>query len=235
MPFQSTVGRAVLALAASILGSAAAQRPAAVPARPATVTFSGEIRPILQSHCTICHSPGGPSPMALVTYEEVLRWAPKIKEQALTRRMPIWHAARGYGAFLNDPTLSPVDLAAIVAWVDGGRLSGELSPSVAARPQSTAAGAIPVDAVAALVTVRGGWATGWDFVPGDPLISSAAFTSKDSSVIGTWTAGDRAVRLPRDSAVRVTSPVTVEIWRRRPATNEPAIAARPSVLRFRWQ
>ena len=172
--------------------------------------------------------------MPLVTYEEVLRWAPKIKEQALTRRMPIWHAARGYGAFLNDPTLSPVDLAAIVAWVDGGRVAGEPSPSVAARPQSTAAGAIPVDAVAALVTVRGGWATGWDFVPGDPLISSATFTSNDDLVIGTWTAGDRGVRLPRDSAVRVTSPVTVEISRRRPMADEPAMTPRPSVLRFQW-
>jgi hypothetical protein len=38
----------------------------------------------------------------------------------LTRRMPKWSAARGYGDFANDPSLSPFEIALIAAWVDGG-------------------------------------------------------------------------------------------------------------------
>jgi hypothetical protein len=34
--------------------------------------------------------------------------------------MPVWHVARGYGDFTNDPSLSPFEIALIVAWVDGG-------------------------------------------------------------------------------------------------------------------
>jgi len=172
--------------------------------------------------------------MPLVTYEQVLPWARQIKEQALTRRMPIWHAARGYGAFSNDPTLTPYELLAIAAWVDGGTLRGEAQHSVDAVPRPRAAGLIPAGALAALVSVRGGWATGWEFLPGDSLVTSATFRSADDGVIGTWTAGDRAVRLPAGSAVRVVSPVTVEIWRRHPAAYEAITRTAPSVLRFTW-
>ena len=62
--------------------------------------------------------------MALTTYEEVRPWARAIKEQTLTRRMPTWHAARGFGAFKNDPSLTPIEIAMIVSWVNGGLPEG---------------------------------------------------------------------------------------------------------------
>ena len=34
--------------------------------------------------------------------------------------MPKWAAARGYGDFANDPSLSPFEIALVTAWVDGG-------------------------------------------------------------------------------------------------------------------
>jgi hypothetical protein len=58
--------------------------------------------------------------MSLKTYEDVRPWARAIKEAALTRHMPNWRAARGFGDFSNDPSLSPFEIALIVAWVDGG-------------------------------------------------------------------------------------------------------------------
>jgi hypothetical protein len=82
------------------------------------------------------------------------------------------------------------------------------------------------------VRVRNGWATGWTFVPGDPLITSATFTAGDGSTIGAWTAGDRAARLPRGAAIRVVSPVHVEIRRREKTSYETAFTPRPSSLRF---
>ena len=233
MRIQSTVGGAAFALAAAIVASATGSASASQRSNGRIVTYSRDIRPILQSHCTICHAPRGPAPMPLVTYADALKWATRIKEQTLLGRMPVWHAARGYGAFANDPTLSPFERAAIVEWVDGERLPGEAQRPVAAPPQGLG-GTIPAGALAALVPVRGGWATGWEFYPGDPLITLATFTSDDGSVIGTWTAGDRAVRLPDGAAVRVVSPVTVEIWRRRPTAYETAVTPRRSALRFLW-
>ena len=76
--------------------------------------------------------------MSLVTYEDARPWAKAMREEVLARRMPKWHAARGYGEFANDPTLSPFDIALIVAWVDGGAVRGDPSkappPAVPAKP-----------------------------------------------------------------------------------------------------
>jgi hypothetical protein len=58
--------------------------------------------------------------MPLTTYAEARPWAKAIREEVLTRRMPKWHAARGYGQFANDPSLSAFEIALFVAWVDGG-------------------------------------------------------------------------------------------------------------------
>lgn len=58
--------------------------------------------------------------MSLATYEAAKPWARAIRAQVLSRQMPKWGAARGYGDFSNDPSLSPFEIQLIVAWVDGG-------------------------------------------------------------------------------------------------------------------
>ena len=58
--------------------------------------------------------------MSLAVYEDARPWAKAIKEEVLTRRMPKWHAARGYGDFSNDPSLSPFEIALIASWADAG-------------------------------------------------------------------------------------------------------------------
>jgi mono/diheme cytochrome c family protein len=92
-----------------------------------TVTWVGDIERLVQSRCIRCHAPDGKGPMSLVTYEDARPWARAMREEVLARRMPKWHAARGYGEFANDPTLSPFDIALIVAWVDGGAVRGDRS------------------------------------------------------------------------------------------------------------
>src|SRR5262249_29739907 len=72
-----------------------------------------------------------------------------------------------------------------------------------------------------------GWISGWTFVHGDPLITSATFTSADGSPIGTWVAGDRPVRLPAGSAIRIVAPVRVDVRRRRATDYERQSATRP--------
>lgn len=116
-----------------------------------TVTWFGDIARLVQSRCTRCHSPEGKGPMSLVTYEDARPWASAMREEVLARRMPKWHAARGYGEFANDPTLSPFDIALIVAWVDGGAVRGDRSKA----PPSTAPvkPAAPAPSKARTVTV----------------------------------------------------------------------------------
>jgi hypothetical protein len=84
------------------------------------VSWSRDIAPLVQARCVRCHRPDGRGPMPLLTYEDARPWARAIREEVLTRRMPKWHAARGYGDFANDPSLSPFEIALVVAWVDGG-------------------------------------------------------------------------------------------------------------------
>jgi hypothetical protein len=109
----------------------------------ARVTWAADISRVVQARCVRCHSPEGKGPMSLVTYEDARPWASAMREEVLARRMPKWHAARGYGQFANDPALSPFDIALIVAWVDGGALRGDTSKpaapvAVPALPPATA-------------------------------------------------------------------------------------------------
>lgn len=112
------------------------------------VTWTGEIARIVQARCVTCHAPDGRGPMSLVTYEDARPWARAIKEEVLTRRMPKWHAVRGYGDFSNDPSLSPFEIALIAAWADGGAPRGTDADSRAAPlpAQRSASVAIAVDA-----------------------------------------------------------------------------------------
>ena len=85
-----------------------------------TVTWDREISAIVKARCVTCHREGGRAPMSLATWAEARPWARAIRHEVMTRRMPIWHAARGYGDFANDPSLSPFEIALVSAWVDGG-------------------------------------------------------------------------------------------------------------------
>lgn len=84
------------------------------------VTWTRDIAPLVEARCVSCHKPDGRGPMSLATYEDARPWAKAIKEEVLARRMPKWHAARGFGDFANDPSLSSFEIAMIVAWADGG-------------------------------------------------------------------------------------------------------------------
>ena len=224
-------------------------RPAAHDPITTKVTFAREIRAILSARCATCHSSGGSAPMPLTTYGETRPWARAIKEQVLARRMPTWHAARGFGAFKNDPTLTPIEIAMLLSWIDGGLPFSQVNlravpvSSSGASAQNPVASAfrrkigipavtVPAGAAEAASPFAARWIAGWSFEPGDPLITSAAFSLADGTIVGNWVAGDDAVTLPRTSAMRISSPVRVQLQRRPRADYEQPFDARPSVLRL---
>ena len=63
--------------------------------------------------------------MSLATYEEARPWAKAIKEELLEKRMPPWHAMKGYGEFRNAPSLTQREIDMIVNWVEGGAPKGD--------------------------------------------------------------------------------------------------------------
>ena len=106
------------------------------------VTWNSDVARIVEARCVRCHAAGGRGPMPLTTYAEARPWARAIKEEVLTRRMPKWHAARGYGAFANDPSLSSFEIALIAAWADGGAPRGNdpaKRPAEATQPATQSA------------------------------------------------------------------------------------------------
>jgi hypothetical protein len=94
------------------------------------VTFSKDIAPILQRSCQNCHQPDSIAPMALITYKDTRPWARAIKERTLLRDkpgvMPPWYVEKNIGIqhYKNDNSLSDMDLAKIVKWVDSGAPEG---------------------------------------------------------------------------------------------------------------
>jgi mono/diheme cytochrome c family protein len=90
----------------------------------ATVTFNKDVAPILFKNCVQCHRPGEAAPMSLLSYKEARPWARSIREKALSREMPPWHADPHVGQFSNDPRLTRAVIDTITAWVDSGAREG---------------------------------------------------------------------------------------------------------------
>jgi len=185
---------------------------------------------------------------------ETRPWARAIKEQVLARRMPKWHAARGFGSFANDPTLTPFEIALLVSWIDGG-LPRDLRAVAAAhgltplppmepeppplpRPRRTVFAvptltiALPPGVAELTRPIGTRWVAGWDFQPGDPLITSATLSLANGTPIGTWTAGEGATVLPAGSGIRITGRLRVQLHRRTKMDYEREYTDQPSRLRL---
>jgi peroxiredoxin len=91
------------------------------------VTYAADVAPILHNKCAPCHRAGQVAPFSLVNHRDADRWAASIWEVITARRMPPWQADPRYGAFANDRSLAPHDRAVLLAWVEQGAPSGDLS------------------------------------------------------------------------------------------------------------
>jgi hypothetical protein len=204
------------------------------------VTWNREISRIVLARCAGCHARGGSTPMPLTTYEEARPWAVSIKEEVLARRMPKWHAARGYGDFANDPSLSPFEIALVAAWADGGapesekgaRAGEQAETAVAAvssqtppagRTRTLACGTQPL--AGRLIAVRpnleqGGWAGIVTALPGGRREIVAWIRNYDPAYPTTYwlrspidlPAGSRLIV---ESSSRCSIDVTLARWRAR--------------------
>ena len=118
------IGAGLLALAAPL----AAQGPAVSAQRSGDeVTFAKHVAPILQQKCQVCHQPNSIAPISLLTYEDAVKNARRMKAKVASRVMPPWHIDKTVGIkeFKNDRSLTDAQIETIVRWVDGGTPLGD--------------------------------------------------------------------------------------------------------------
>jgi len=104
----------------------------------AAPTFYKDVLPILQDHCQGCHRTGEIGPMPLVTYQDARRWSAEIMRKTAAKEMPPWFADPKIGHFLNDPSLTPAQIATLADWPHAGTPAG--NPAEAPPPRKWAAG-----------------------------------------------------------------------------------------------
>jgi hypothetical protein len=160
------------------------------------VTFAKDVAPIFQAHCQECHHPGTAAPMSLVSYEETLPWAEKIKDRVATRNMPPWHLDRTVGIqrFKNDTSLTDEQIDTIVRWVDSGKAPG--NPKDMPRPKMW-----PSDE---------GWQLAEQFGQPDIVVKSTPYTVAAVAQDAWWK--------PLSDALPVTEPRWVRAVEMRPGT-----------------
>jgi Flp pilus assembly protein TadD/mono/diheme cytochrome c family protein len=98
-----------------------------VVAAQGSVTWSGQIAPLVYGNCTTCHHPGGAGPFSLLTYPDARRRAQQMAAATTSRYMPPWLPEPGYGDFADERRLSSEQIALITKWVAAGMPEGEAS------------------------------------------------------------------------------------------------------------
>jgi hypothetical protein len=157
----------------------------------------------------------------LTSFDEVKTHGSALKRAVIERRMPSWGAARGFGAFKNDPSLSPQQIATIAAWVEAGAPPGTPvvrppKPGASDAPEALVQGkplrvqlppftgdmAAQDDAVR--VTLGSRLIGAWHFTPGDPTVSQVEFFDGSGLTLWTWSPGSAGPHLfPKGTGVRI--------------------------------
>lgn len=189
--------------------------------KPADVTYTRDVAPILEKRCAGCHAPGGATP-ALDSYEQARRWARGIKEEVLQHRMPPWSAASGLGDYGNDPRPTPIEIDILTAWADGGTprgaidtRAGTIVPAADRRAAGVVRFARAHPARGAIEQVRARfdsdrmWLSGWEYRPGDVRAITQVVFFADGARIGSWVPSDSVVTYPRGVALAVRHGATI--------------------------
>jgi hypothetical protein len=98
--------------------------PLATQTAVALPTFYRDVLPILQQHCQSCHRTGEIAPMPFVSYRQTFPYARAIARQTAEHHMPPWFADPCCGKFLDDPSLTPAQIAILERWADAKAPAG---------------------------------------------------------------------------------------------------------------
>lgn len=94
----------------------------------AQVSYTEHIKPIIDTHCKVCHRSGSIGQVALEDYESVVAYAQMIKYVTHTDYMPPWKAT---GSNLKiTPKLTNEEKKLIDQWIQAGFVLGSIDTSV---------------------------------------------------------------------------------------------------------
>lgn len=96
-----------------------------MPSEPTGPTYYGDIAPILEESCAVCHSEGEIGGFALTSYDDAKAWAPLMAMKVATREMPPWPPRGSSPAMMHDRSLSNDAIAAIMTWAENGAPEGD--------------------------------------------------------------------------------------------------------------
>lgn len=129
---------AVALLGALSAGCGDANEPS-LPEPDDRVTWSGEVRALVEANCAVCHFTGGSAPFAFETYEDVKFAAPAMLNAIESGRMPPWPADPACRSYANERVLSEDDKATFAQWVEAGAPEGAATDPIVIVPQELAA------------------------------------------------------------------------------------------------
>jgi peroxiredoxin len=89
------------------------------------VTYTRQISRLFNDRCVSCHRAGEIAPFPMTSYDDVVGWAPTIREAIDAGRMPPWFASPEHGKFKNDCRLSEEEKNLVRRWVDAGSPLGD--------------------------------------------------------------------------------------------------------------
>ncbi len=116
-------GRPVARPAVASIGCRIGRMPHGTPT--GDITYSRDIRPIVEKRCAECHRAGEIAPFSLTDYADVVAWSAMIREVVTDGRMPPWFADPKFGHFKNDARLTPDEKRLLTAWIDNHCPEGE--------------------------------------------------------------------------------------------------------------
>lgn len=91
------------------------------------VTYERDVRPVMESRCTSCHSTGGIAPFELTTYEQVAALKDAIAFSVKNRTMPPYLAAPGCTEYADDQNLSDEQIAMLQTFASTGAQRGTVT------------------------------------------------------------------------------------------------------------
>lgn len=103
------------------------------------VTYTADVAPILQKHCTGCHNPGGVAPFSLSTYQEAAQRVGGIVYATKSGYMPPWRADIHYSSFVGEQSISEDEIDLLERWRNDGTPFGDdtTQPTTVAMPVDT--------------------------------------------------------------------------------------------------
>jgi hypothetical protein len=95
------------------------------PTLPYIPTYYQHVKPILELHCTGCHSEGNIAPFKLTDVESVLAHARAAKVAVVNKTMPPWMPGGSTPKLRDERKLSPEEIAIIANWQWAGAPLGK--------------------------------------------------------------------------------------------------------------